>query len=52
VLLSCRKQDEGTMERAFAQLRTFYHDTRSLGVPFANELSMQVDRRSSGQPRS
>ncbi|KXZ48941.1 hypothetical protein GPECTOR_24g231 [Gonium pectorale] len=28
VLLALRKQDEGAMERSFAQLRTFYNDTR------------------------
>jgi 26S proteasome regulatory subunit N12 len=28
VLLSCKKQDEAAMERSFAQLRTYYNDTR------------------------
>lgn len=30
MLLALRKKDEGAMERSFAQLRTYYNDTRSV----------------------
>ncbi|GFR52727.1 hypothetical protein Agub_g15281 [Astrephomene gubernaculifera] len=41
VLLALQRGEEGAMERAFAQLRTFYDDTRSLLPPSASETSMQ-----------
>ncbi len=33
MLLALRKKDEAAMERSFAQLRTYYNDTRSVLRP-------------------
>lgn len=42
VLLALRKKDEGAMERSFAQLRTYYNDTRSQlsGAPASQEVAL------------
>ncbi|GLC35908.1 hypothetical protein PLESTB_000518300 [Pleodorina starrii] len=41
VLLSLKKQDEAAMERSFAQLRTYYNDTRALLPASPSEVTMQ-----------
>ncbi|KAG2491323.1 hypothetical protein HYH03_010328 [Edaphochlamys debaryana] len=41
VLLALRKADEAGMERAFAQLRTYYNDTRPVLPPSSSELPLQ-----------
>ncbi|EFJ43044.1 26S proteasome regulatory complex [Volvox carteri f. nagariensis] len=41
VLLSLHKQDEAAMERSFAQLRTYYNDTRALLPASPSEVTMQ-----------
>ncbi|GIL61105.1 hypothetical protein Vafri_15489 [Volvox africanus] len=41
VLLSLKKQDEGAIERSFAQLRTYYNDTCTLLPPSSSEVSIQ-----------